>query len=243
MEKVMSLAISPFLLKWRGISGASLRRGFRFQFRERSLAFPDMARVEYPEPVGRLIAELKRLPGIGTRSAERIAIWLLQNPRADGLALAEALRQADEQIASCRFCGFFATEKGCPVCDDHRRDFSRLCVVEQPAEVLPIERSGAFDGLYHCLGGKLSPLDNVTPDDLRIGELLRRVAASEVKVEIVLAVGADVEGEATASYLVDVLRGKNCTVTRLAQGLPGGGGLEFADDLTLTRAFEGRKAL
>ena len=114
-------------------------------------------------------------------------------------------------------------------------------MVEQPAEVLPLERSGVFKGLYHCLGGKLSPLDDVTPDDLRIGELVRRVSSSEEKMEVVLAVGADVEGEATASYLADVLKGKDCQVTRLAQGLPAGGGLEFADDLTLTRAFEGRK--
>lgn len=202
-----------------------------------------MARVEYPKPVGELIGELKRLPGIGARSAERIAIWLLQNPRANPLPLAKALAAADEKIESCPTCGFFATLEGCPVCDDTRRDDSRLCVVEQPAEVLPIERSGAFDGRYHCLGGKLSPLDNVTPDDLRISELLRRIEASEATVEVVLAVGADVEGEATASYLTDVLRGKNCAITRLAQGLPAGGGLEFADDLTLTRAFEGRKTL
>lgn len=202
-----------------------------------------MARVDYPKPVGELIAELKRLPGIGPRSAERVAIWLLQNPRSNPLPLAQALIAADEQIESCRVCGFFATVEGCPICDDVRRDGNRLCVVEQPAEVLPIERSGAFDGRYHCLGGKLSPLDNVTPDDLRIGELLQRLDASEGTVEVVLAVGADVEGEATASYLADVLRGRNCTITRLAQGLPAGGGLEFADDLTLTRAFEGRKTL
>lgn len=200
-----------------------------------------MARVEYPEVVGDLIAELKRLPGVGPRSAERIAIWLLQDERANPLELAAALHLAKTEVKNCKVCGFFATEAGCPVCGDSRRDTTRLCVVEQPAEVLPLERSGVFRGLYHCLGGKLSPLDNVTPDDLRIGELVKRVAASEEEVEVVLAVGADVEGEATASYLAEVLRGKNCRVTRLAQGLPAGGGLEFADDLTLTRAFEGRK--
>lgn len=202
-----------------------------------------MARVDYPEPVGDLIGELKRLPGVGPRSAERIAIWLLQSDRANPLELAAALHSAKTEIESCKVCGFFATATGCPICDDSRRDASRLCVVEQPAEVLPIERSGAFSGRYHCLGGKLSPLDHVTPEDLRIGELVKRVAASEVEVEVVLAVGADVEGEATANYLADVLRGKNCSVTRLAQGLPAGGGLEFADNLTLMRAFEGRKTL
>ncbi|MDQ8189612.1 recombination mediator RecR [Roseibacillus persicicus] len=200
-----------------------------------------MARVDYPGVVGELIGELKRLPGVGPRSAERIAIWLLQNERANPLELAAALHTATTEVRSCPLCGFFATSTGCSVCDDTRRDDARLCVVEQPAEVLPIERSGAFNGRYHCLGGKLSPLDNVTPEDLRIGELVRRVSASAESVEVVLAVGADVEGEATASYLADVLRGKNCQVTRLAQGLPAGGGLEFADDLTLTRAFEGRK--
>lgn len=202
-----------------------------------------MARVDYPEIVGELIHELKRLPGVGPRSAERIAIWLLQNERANSLELAAALHLAKTEISSCEICGFFSTEAGCPVCSNNRRESNRLCVVEQPAEVLPIERSGVFKGLYHCLGGKLSPLDNVTPDDLRIGELVRRVSNSAEPMEVVLAVGADVEGEATASYLAEVLRGKNCQVTRLAQGLPAGGGLEFADDLTLTRAFEGRKSL
>ncbi|MDP0492158.1 MAG: recombination mediator RecR [Verrucomicrobiota bacterium JB023] len=200
-----------------------------------------MARVDYPEPVGHLVAELKRLPGIGPRSAERIAIWLLQSQRAEPLSLAEALQKAASEVGSCPVCGFFATREGCPVCDDTRRDRTRICVVEQPAEVLPIERAGAFKGLYHCLGGKLSPLDNVTPEDLLIGGLLRRVAESDEQVEVILAVGADVEGEATAGYLREVLAGKNCSVTRLAQGLPAGGGLEFADELTLMRAFEGRK--
>lgn len=202
-----------------------------------------MARVDYPEVVGELIGELKRLPGVGPRSAERIAIWLLQSDRAQPLELAAALHSAKTEISNCQVCGFFATAEGCPVCTDSGREDNRLCVVEQPAEVLPLERSGVFKGRYHCLGGKLSPLDNVTPDDLRIGELVRRVTGSPETMEVVLAVGADVEGEATASYLAEVLKEKNCQVTRLAQGLPAGGGLEFADDLTLTRAFEGRKSL
>lgn len=202
-----------------------------------------MARVDYPEVVGDLIKELKRLPGVGPRSAERIAIWLLQSERANPNNLAAALHTAHTEVQSCEVCGFFATKAGCPVCNDSGRDATRLCVVEQPAEVLPLERSGVFKGLYHCLGGKLSPLDHVTPEDLRIEELVQRVSESEEPVEVVLAVGADVEGEATASYLADLLREENCNVTRLAQGLPAGGGLEFADDLTLTRAFEGRKSL
>ncbi len=202
-----------------------------------------MARIDYPEIVGDLIGELKRLPGVGPRSAERIAIWLLQSERAKPLELAAALHNAETEIVNCEICGFFATKAGCPVCNDHRRDDLRICVVEQPAEVLPLERSGVFQGRYHCLGGKLSPLDNVTPDDLRISALLKRVSDNEFPVEVVLAVGADVEGEATASYLAQALQGQNCQVTRLAQGLPAGGGLEFADDLTLARAFEGRKNL
>ena len=202
-----------------------------------------MVRVDYPEVVGELIGELKRLPGVGPRSAERVAIWLLQSERANPLELAAALHQAKTEIRNCEVCGFFTTQAGCSVCNDTRREGNRLCVVEQPAEVLPLERSGVFKGMYHCLGGKLSPLDNVTPDDLRIGELVKRVSNSPEPVEVVLAVGADVEGEATASYLADALKNQNCKVTRLAQGLPAGGGLEFADDLTLARAFEGRKSL
>ncbi len=199
-----------------------------------------MARIEYPEAVVRLIDELKRLPGVGPRSAERIAIWLLQNARAEPLALAAALEQAKTEIVACPECGFFATAERCAVCSDASRE-TTLCVVEQATDVLPLERSGAFKGRYHCLGGKLSPLDNVTPEDLRIGSLVRRIADEDV-TEVILALGADVEGEATANYLAGLLRGK-CTITRIAQGLPAGGGLEHADALTLARALEGRRGL
>ena len=199
-----------------------------------------MARADYPEPVSALIEELRHLPGVGPRSAERIALWILQNAKANPGKLAGALERAAREVTACGTCGFFSTAAGCPVCSDGKRDRTQLCVVEQATDVLPIERSGAFRGLYHCLGGKLSPLDNVTPDDLRIGPLLRRV--EELKgVEVILAVGADVEGEATAHYLAELLHGKECGVTRLAQGLPAGGDLEHADALTLSRAFEGRR--
>ena len=201
-----------------------------------------MARADYPEPVVALIDELKRLPGVGPRSAERIALWTLQNPKADPSALARALETAAREITACETCGFFATADGCPVCSDHSRDGAKLCVVEQATDVLPIERSGAFRGMYHCLGGKLSPLDDVAPEDLRIGPMLRRIAESP-GVEVILAVGADVEGEATANYLSEILHTRNCKVTRLAQGLPAGGDLEHADALTLARAFEGRRGL
>ena len=193
-----------------------------------------MARIEYPEAVGALVEELRRLPGVGPRSAERMAIWLLQSAKADPLALAAVLEKAKAEVVSCPTCGFFATADRCAICADHSRE-PILCV----ADVLPLERSGVFKGRYHCLGGKLSPLDNVTPEDLRIGQLLRRIEAENVP-EVILAPGSDVEGEATANYLASLLRGK-CHITRIAQGLPAGGGLEHADALTLARAMEGRR--
>lgn len=202
-----------------------------------------MKRADFPQPVRDLISELKQLPGVGPRSAERIAVWLLQNPKADAGKLSSALMQADQQIEACPVCGFFATADGCSICDDPGRDDQSLCVVEQATDVLPLERSGAFRGRYHCLGGKLSPLDRVTPEDLRIPELLRRLEAMESEVEVILALGSDVEGEATANYLADVLRERNCRISRIAQGLPAGGGLEHADELTLLRALQGRRAL
>jgi len=199
-----------------------------------------MARIEYPAAVTRLIDEMKRLPGVGPRSAERIAIWLLQSSRAEPMKLAKAVEEAKEAVHPCPRCGFFKTGDKCAVCDDSARE-PVLCVVEQATDVLPLERSGAFKGRYHCLGGKLSPLDNVTPEDLRIGPLLKRIETGDV-TEVILALGADVEGEATANYLASLLRGR-CPVTRIAQGLPAGGGLEHADALTLARALEGRRGL
>jgi recombination protein RecR len=199
-----------------------------------------MARADFPLPVRSLIGELKRLPGIGPRSAERMAVWLLQNKKAEPKVLADALMKADAEIIACPVCGFFATREGCEICDDPKRDDSILCVVEQATDVIPLERSGAFKGRYHCLGGKLSPLDRVSPEDLNIPSLLRRVEQSGVQ-EIILALGADVEGEATSNYLADLLRAKPVKLTRIAQGLPAGGGLEHADELTLIRALQGRR--
>ncbi|MGJ8696416.1 MAG: recombination mediator RecR [Verrucomicrobiaceae bacterium] len=199
-----------------------------------------MASVEYPMEVRELISELKRLPGVGPRSAERIAVHLLQNRKATPLELAGALQACDEKVKACEVCGFFAGVLACPVCDEKGRETHLICVVEQPTDVIPIERSGVYRGMYHCLGGRLSPLDDVRPEDLRIGGLVRRVR--EVPgMEVILATSSDVEGEATAHYLSDALGNLDCTVTRLAQGLPAGGGLEYADELTLTRAFEGRR--
>jgi recombination protein RecR len=199
-------------------------------------------RADYPESVKALVGELKRLPGVGPRSAERMAIWLLQHPKADPLSLATALQAAKEEVVPCPVCGFFATQETCGICDDPKRDPSLLCVVEQATDVLPLERSGAFRGRYHCLGGKLSPLDRVSPEDLRIPQLVQRIETSETELEVILALGADVEGEATSNYLAEILRGKNCRITRIAQGLPAGGGLDHADELTLMRALEGRRA-
>lgn len=200
-----------------------------------------MPKAELPIPVKNLVTELKRLPGIGSRSAERMAVWLLRNKKAEPLGLAHAIAEAHEKTIACPVCGFFATRELCEICTDPKRDETLLCVVEQATDVLPLERSGAFKGRYHCLGGKLSPLDRVSPEDLNIPELMRRVDAAGEGMEIILALGADVEGEATSNYLADMLRGKSARVTRIAQGLPAGGGLEHADELTLMRAIQGRR--
>ena len=201
---------------------------------------PSVPRAEYPQPVSDLIEELRRLPGVGPRSAERIALWLLQSGKAQPNSLAETIQNAATAVTSCPECGFFATLEGCSVCSDEARDQGKLCLVEQATDVLPIERSGAFKGLYHCLGGKLSPLDNVGPEDLRIAQLVRRLERLP-GVEVILALSSDVEGEATANYLTDLLSDKDCRLSRLAQGLPAGGILEHADALTVSRAFEGRR--
>ena len=200
-----------------------------------------MALTDFPEPVKNLIAELKRLPGVGPRSAERIAVWMLQNAHAEPVSLATAIHHAKDTIIACPICGFFAVQGACQLCDDPKRDDRILCVVEQTTDILPLERSGAFRGRYHCLGGKLSPLDRVAPEDLRIPSLLQRVAGAVEEIEVILALGADVEGEATANYLAGLLRGQPCRISRIAQGLPAGGGLEHADGLTLLRAIEGRR--
>lgn len=200
--------------------------------------------VDFPEPVRALIAQLKRLPGIGPKSAERIAIWLMQRGADVTGPFAVALEKAGAEVRECAVCGFFSTEvSGCAVCDGPGRDHALLCVVEQPTDILPLERSGAFRGHYHSLRGKISPLDNVGPEDLRIQELINRVRQGHF-TEVILALGADVEGEATANFLVEVLSEfAGVSVTCLAHGIPVGGGLENADELTLLRAMQGRVGL
>ncbi len=203
-----------------------------------------MARISYPEPIVRLIDSLRALPGVGPRSAERMAVWILGEGELKGEVLAEAISVALADVIRCPICAFYLVAgSDCPFCSDSRRQAESVCVVEQPTDILPIERTGAFAGLYHALDGKLSPLDNVSPEDLRIAPLLSRVRQQGVR-EVILALSSDVEGEATANYIGSLLaQEKNLLVTRLAQGLPAGGGLDSADELTLLRAFDGRRGL
>jgi recombination protein RecR len=198
--------------------------------------------LEYPTALQSLILQLKRLPGIGSRSAERMSLWLLQQPSGALTSLAEVLVLVEREIRPCESCGFFATPEGCAICCAPDRDPGLLCIVEQPTDILPIERTGAFRGHYHALGGRLAPLDNVGPEDLRIGELMERIEIGAFE-EVVLATGADVAGEATANYLAEILRSSKVRLTRLAQGMPVGGGLDTADSLTLHRAFQHRRNL
>ncbi len=198
-----------------------------------------MKRPSYPPAIAALIAELKRMPGIGPRSAERIALWMIQSRDSRVGEIARAIEHVAATIHPCPRCGFFTAGTLCEICADPARDATLLCVVEQPTEILPLERTGAFRGYYHALGGRISPLDHIGPDDLRIAALLDRIK-TEQPTEIILALGADVEGEATANYLAGLLRESPVQITRLAQGMPAGGGLESADELTLSRAMTGR---
>jgi recombination protein RecR len=196
-------------------------------------------KVEYPPPLQELIRQLHRMPGIGPRSAERIALWIIQAPNSRPGEISEAISRCSKAVLNCRECGFFSEGELCAICNDPARDRSVLCVVEQPTDILSLERTGAFHGVYHALGGKLSPLNHVGPEDLRFESLLQRIKQAAPS-ELILALGADVEGEATASYLFQLLAGMEVRVTRLAQGLPAGLGLENADDVTIARAFSGR---
>lgn len=179
------------------------------------------------------------MPGIGARSAERIALWMIQSRDSRTHEIARTMLEVTQTVQPCTQCGFFATEGLCRVCQDSARDRSLLCVVEQPTDILPLERTGAYSGIYHTLGGRIAPLDHVGPEDLRIDSLLERIRSGS-PTEIILALGADVEGEATSNYLVGLLREFPVSVSRLAQGLPAGGGLEQADELTISRALSGR---
>ena len=195
----------------------------------------------FAPPVNRLITELARLPGVGQRTAQRLAFHILRTPTDEALPLAEAIREVKETVGHCEVCFNLAVG---PRCEDERRDGAVICVVEEPGDVIPIERTHEFAGRYHVLGGALSPIDGVDPDDLRIAELVKRVEQSEIR-EVVVATNATTTGEATALYLADTLREKapDTTVTRLASGLPVGADLEYADEVTLGKAFRGRREL
>jgi recombination protein RecR len=191
--------------------------------------------------VENLVAQLTRLPGVGTRTAQRLAFHLLQRPKAEALALAEAIEEVKERVRFCRECGNLTEDEVCAICLDSRRDHAVVCVVEQPVDVISLERTHEYRGLYHVLGGALSPLDGIEPADLRIDELLQRVERNGVQ-EVVLATNPNMTGEATAAFLADRLRGR-VRVTRLASGLPVGGDLEYADEVTLGRALAGRREM
>lgn len=196
----------------------------------------------YPAPVERLVSELGKLPGIGRRSAERLAFHILRAQEDDATALARAIAEVKEQIGLCERC-FNLAERGelCAICADSRRSEGLICVVEEPQDVFPIERTGEYRGRYHVLGGALSPIDGIDPEDLRIEELVRRVADSEVE-EVLIATNPTTTGEATAHHLAERLRGE-VALTRLASGLPVGADLEHADEVTLGKALAGRRSL
>ncbi len=195
-----------------------------------------------PTAIAELIAALGRLPGIGPRTAERLALHLVQTQADDVRQLAQALVTARERISLCSTCGALTETQPCPLCADTRRDAALLCVVERPVDILLVEKAGSYRGRYHVLGGKLSPLNGVEPDDLRIAELEARLGREPIR-EIILALPTDVEGDATSHYLAQRLGPRGVKVTRIAHGLPAGTGLEFADELTLSRALEARQAL
>ena len=198
----------------------------------------------FAPPVQRLVTELGKLPGIGQRTAQRLAFHILRTDPEDANALAAAIREVKEKIRPCEICFNLADEARCRICQDERRDGGIICVVEEPGDVIPIERTHEFRGRYHVLGGALSPIDGVDPEDLKVAELYRRVEAGEIR-EVVIATNPTTTGEATAHHIAAALRERtpDVAVTRLASGLPVGGDLEYADEVTLGRAFAGRRQI
>ena len=201
-----------------------------------------LRKTEYPAALRDLIAQLRQMPGVGPRSAERIALWIVRASDDKPEQIARAINSTRQAIHPCTLCGFFTTQEICDICADTSRAADLLCVVELPTDILPLEKTSAFRGRYHSLGGKISPLDHVGPEDLRIKELIERVEGEKIS-EVIFALPADVEGEATTNYIVDLLKGKPVTLTRIARGIPAGGGLESADELTLSAALSGRTRL
>ena len=198
--------------------------------------------LHLPGPVQQLLAALGQLPGIGPRSAERIALHIVQGDSGAARTLAQAILHAREHIHNCSICGALTENDPCGICQDPQRDPSTVCVVERAVDIFSIEKSGAFRGKFHVLGGKISPVNGVAPEDLRIRELHARLGHEAIK-EIVLALPTDVEGDATSFYLAKNLARDGVKITRLAYGLPAGSGLEYADELTVSRALEGRREL
>lgn len=192
--------------------------------------------------IQKLLDELERLPGVGPKSAQRIAYWILNADKATALRLAEAITEVKDNISFCTCCFNYAEGDLCDICSSAKRDAGIICVVSEPRDIPPIERTGVFSGVYHVLGGALSPMEGIGPDELRIAELLKRLAASEVR-EVVLATNPNIEGETTAAYLARLIKPLGLEVTRPASGLPVGGDLEFADEVTLGRALEARRPL
>ena len=196
----------------------------------------------FAPPVQRLVTELSKLPGVGSRTAQRLAFHILRASNEDALGLAEAIKEVKEKVGLCEVCFNLADEPRCRICQDPRRDATVICVVEEPSDVIPMERTHEFHGLYHVLGGALSPIDGVEPEDLKIDELYARVGDAR---EVVLATNPTTTGEATALHIADELRHRapSLTVTRLASGLPVGSDLEYADEVTLGKALAGRRSL
>ena len=197
---------------------------------------------DFAEPLARLIEEFKRLPGIGAKSAQRLAFYVLRHTREEAARLAQALLDVKDQLGLCAVCNNVSQGESCPICSNPNRDRTRICVVEEPHNILPVEVTRAYDGLYHVLHGALSPLRGVGPEQLRITSLLDRIAAGQVE-EIILATNPNVEGEATAVYLARLLKPLGLKVTRIAMGIPVGSDLEFADEVTIWKALEGRREL
>ena len=198
----------------------------------------------FAAPIDRLITEFARLPGVGHRTAQRLAFYVLRLSPEEALPLADAIREVKESVGLCEVCFNLAVGPRCRICEDERRDADVICVVEEPSDVIPIERTHEWRGRYHVLGGALSPIDGVDPEDLHLEQLARRVEGGAVR-EVVVATNSTTTGEATALYIADLLRERapDAAVTRLASGLPVGADLEYADEITLGKAFQGRRAL
>ncbi|MFA6142060.1 MAG: recombination mediator RecR [Candidatus Omnitrophota bacterium] len=198
--------------------------------------------MDFPVSMRALIEELSKMPGIGPKSAQRLAFYVLRSPKQDADALSKAILKVKESVRFCNICNNLSDNDTCEICRSHSRNKSILCVVEEPNDIVTIEKAGNFNGLYHVLLGSLSPLDGIGPDDLKINELLERVKKEKFK-EIILATDFNTEGEATALYLLKVLKLAGARLTRVAYGIPVGGDLQYADQATITKAFEGRREI